>query len=62
MTRFYIIFRVEDGDRQVLVPEQQLMFFAGDNLYDRLTNVMLLMAKLIKAALCPEVKDATPRS
>lgn len=60
MKQYRLVFRVEDGDKQTLVPEQQLVFFEGGNLYDRLTKVMLLMAKLIKASLCPEVANATP--
>lgn len=56
-----IVFRIEDGDGQILISERQIQFFAGTNLYDRLARVLLVMAKLIKASLQPsEAIDAEP--
>lgn len=62
MNRYRIVFRVEDSAEQTIMQDRTVTFDADQHIYERLSDALLLMAKLIKGALCPEIFDATPRT
>lgn len=49
--RYRIAFRVDDGDGLPVVPERTVAFESGESLYERLTDALLVMARIIKSAL-----------
>jgi hypothetical protein len=64
VSRYRIVFRVEDALGAHVVTDRQIIFTGSDDrLYGHLTGALLIMAKIIKQALRPEeVTDATPRA
>jgi hypothetical protein len=64
VSRYRIMFRVEDEAGRHVVSDRQIAFTdSDDRLYGHLTGALLIMAKIIKQAFRPEeVIDATPRA
>jgi hypothetical protein len=63
MSRYRIVFRVEDAlTGETLMRDTSVVFEASTSpIYDRLIDSLLVMAKIIKAALRPEVNNETAR-
>lgn len=64
MSRYRIVFRVEDGTGQTVMKERAVPFEAnGDSFYAHLSDALILIARLVKQALipCSEPKHADPR-
>jgi hypothetical protein len=65
MSRYRIVFRVEDAAGEIIMRERAVPFeTAGASFYERLSDTLLVIAKLIKAALIPTVdqQNGTPRA
>jgi hypothetical protein len=63
MSRYRIVFRVEDEAGRHVVNDRQVVFSAsGGSVYDHIAPALLIIAKLIKAALSIETADATSRA
>ncbi|MFM0141746.1 hypothetical protein [Paraburkholderia sp. RL18-085-BIA-A] len=65
MSRYRIVFRVEDGAGETVMRERAVPFEAdATSFYEHFGDSLLVIAKLVKQALIPRVeKDAaTPRA
>jgi hypothetical protein len=51
MSSYRIVFRVEDASGTAILNERAVAFQPGESPYDRLTDAMLVMAKIIKSVL-----------
>lgn len=58
MTRYSIVFRVEDANGKTVMRERAVPFEAdGASFYDHLSGAILIIAKLVKAALIPTIEQ-----